>query len=542
MKLSRRIVSAATALATLGLAAGPMNGVAFAEPANVAGLVSHSNRDLTGTPAQVGPRADSHRGAPGERPSSSTADAPAAHPDGLQPVVNERGHISRSIGATTSDDTSGSPLVVNKPPGATTRAAYLGIATTGFTGTPLTSPVTIDGQTVPLDNETSSVIGSYNYFADVTSLVASTLNAAPAGSVSFDVAESNPSLTEGEVLIVIYDDPSVTVDESVDILYGALDPAGDSYQINLTQPIDLSDPATRLEMSVGISYSCQDVDACGSDQYTSVDVDGARLSTSSGGEDDGETANGSLITVGGEGDVVDNPADPYALPNGPRSDDELYDLRPFVSDGDTQISVATSNPSNDDNVFLTVFYMNPPAKDIVAGQLEPYDQPTTPYLRRSCLLDLSGVPDETVFVHEQKYRMSGQARCRRLKVSFSVDMYKQSVPSSWQTWADIPWTEGDTPDILATWGPSDVTVTFNRNLRRAGFEIEPDPFTVQTYQATMTGAGGPGGTFTRDVAGNAGARLIAAKGVGTQRIKTIQVTDISPGPADFAIARVRGAF
>jgi hypothetical protein len=59
------------------------------------------------------------------------------------------------------------------------------------------------------------------------------------------------------------------------------------------------------------------------------------MTTSAGGEDDGESADGALITAGGLDDSNANPADPYATDNGdPRQDDELYDLIPFVSNGD----------------------------------------------------------------------------------------------------------------------------------------------------------------------------------------------------------------
>jgi hypothetical protein len=38
-------------------------------------------------------------------------------------------------------------------------------------------------------------------------------------------------------------------------------------------------------------------------------------------------------------------------------DDELYDLIPFVANGDTQIDVATINPSNDDNILFGAFFL-----------------------------------------------------------------------------------------------------------------------------------------------------------------------------------------
>lgn len=304
---------------------------------------------------------------PGTRPASSSRLAPLAAManGGLQVMDNERGHVSKSIAGFTSDDSSGTAKSIRKPADATVRKAYLAYATTGFTGSALSQPLTLDGQPVPLTNQVSSGISSYNYFADVTSLVKPKVDAAPAGPVSITVAEPQPELTEGEILEVVYDDPAITVDQTVSILYGALNPSGDSYRIQLASPISLSNPATRLEMSLGISYSFQ---IGGVQQYSTVDVNGRRLTTSAGGEDDGASHNGALLTVGDDTDSTANPTDPQATPTGPRSDDELYDLRPFVANGDTSIKVDTANPSLDDNVFLATFTMNPPVTEVATGK------------------------------------------------------------------------------------------------------------------------------------------------------------------------------
>jgi hypothetical protein len=72
-----------------------------------------------------------------------------------------------------------------------------------------------------------------------------------------------------------------------------------------------------------------------------------------------------LFTIGGLDDAADNPTDPLqrsADGQLPRvTDDELYDLRPFVAEGDTLITVDTLNPSNDDNIFLAYFVTSVPA-------------------------------------------------------------------------------------------------------------------------------------------------------------------------------------
>jgi hypothetical protein len=105
-------------------------------------------------------------------------------------------------------------------------------------------------------------------------------------------------------------------------------------------------------MSLGIGYGYQDSSII--DQYSQVDINGRRLTTSAGGQDDGTSESGGLITLGGVGDSPDNPANPYALPGalGDRSDDELYNVASYIRTGDTSFDVSTVNPSNNDNIFF----------------------------------------------------------------------------------------------------------------------------------------------------------------------------------------------
>ena len=201
------------------------------------------------------------------------------------------------------------------------------------------APLTLDGQDVPVTQEVANGIGSYNYLADVTSILKTGIDAAAAGEILLPVGEPATWYVDGAILVVIFDDPAVTEPQSVTMMYGALSPSGDEYRVALAEPIDLRDPATRLEMSLGISYSYQ---TDGTQQFSTVNVNGQPLTGSAGGEDDGEPDNGALLTVGGLGDSPEKPEDPWATPTGPRSDDELYDLRPFVSTGDRAIWVATS--------------------------------------------------------------------------------------------------------------------------------------------------------------------------------------------------------
>jgi hypothetical protein len=152
-------------------------------------------------------------------------------------------------------------------------------------------------------------------------------------------------------LLVIFSDP-LTFNKTIVILFGGLASGGDNYSITLATPIDPIAPGALLNMGLGIEFGFQ-----GSEQYSIVNVNGQRLTTSAGGGDDaqGSIANSSLITVGGLGDSNANPANPFALPTTHTSDDELYSLLPFIDNTTLNILVNTSNPSNDDNVFLAYF-------------------------------------------------------------------------------------------------------------------------------------------------------------------------------------------
>jgi hypothetical protein len=81
-------------------------------------------------------------------------------------------------------------------------------------------------------------------------------------------------------------------------------------------------------------------------------VNGTTITENAGNHDDGaQTANGSLITVGGFDDPFSALLPTYA------DDHERYNLVPFIDDGDTQITIDTFNTSADDNIFLAAFYV-----------------------------------------------------------------------------------------------------------------------------------------------------------------------------------------
>lgn len=273
--------------------------------------------------------------------------------ESIDPVVTETGLISLSVDGNGTNDVSGT-IQVNKPDGATVRSAYFAAASTGFYNYSIPNGgVQIDGTGVNWDMTEASSISSYNHWADVTDIVKAKIDAAAAGLVDFTITESSTYYVDGEILAVIFDDPNQTITNTVVLLFGAQDINGDTFAIGLADPIDKSDPNLVLDLSLGISYGYQP-----SGQRSEIDVNGTRMTSSAGGQDDGEASNGALLTVGGIGDTNDNPADPYATDSGgPRTDDELYNLLPFVNDGDTNINVFTINPSDDDNIFFAALFL-----------------------------------------------------------------------------------------------------------------------------------------------------------------------------------------
>jgi hypothetical protein len=266
----------------------------------------------------------------------------------MSAVVTETGKITLSVDGVGTLAASGN-VQVDKPAGGTVDSAYFMCASTYGAGAIADGAVSLAGTPVSWDQHV--VNGSWdNHFADVTSDVSAALNAAAAGVSDVVVAESNPGAVDGCVLAVIFNDPAQTEDRTAVLMFGGQSTTGDTFTITLADPIDTSDPGLTLDMGLGISFSYQGVDghACGGGQYSVMEVNGQALSDCAGNYDDGIDSDGALLTVGGVGDSNDNPADPDNV----TEDDELYNLIPFVENGDTVIEVDSVNPSNDDNIFL----------------------------------------------------------------------------------------------------------------------------------------------------------------------------------------------
>jgi len=246
-------------------------------------------------------------------------------------------------------------IQANIPTGSTIERAYLYAASVWnmspvyevtFNGTtlPLSSAITLS----PNNNPATTVVW------DVTNIIASSFTG---GIQDFSIVENGDN--DGAVLVVAYSNSSTQGFTSI-ILDGELAPQGDTVQFDF-------EPYTRGDflVSLAISYSRQP-----SAQATEIDVTtnsttNRRLTTSAGGQDDGDSMDpGALITVGGIGDNPANPG-PFTQPDndssnpGPRTDDEYYNLAlgnsansaPFIQRGDTFVEFTTVNYTDDDNVF-----------------------------------------------------------------------------------------------------------------------------------------------------------------------------------------------
>lgn len=322
----------------------------------------------------------------------------------LAPFYSVDGQVTLSLDAAGTNDYAGRTIRVDKPDGATVRKAFLFAASTGFTEyVPTGGDVTLDGHAfswIPGDTIWNG-IDSVNVAADVTTLVKSKIDAAPAGEVDFNVNEPrNTYNMDGEILAVVFDDPSAPVTNSVTLMYGAQDTSGDSFDVSFGSPLDTSDPNLALDLSLGISYGFQP-----DGQYSEVDVNGNEMTSSAGGQDDGEGENGALITVGGIGDSNDNPPDPTATDDtclsaegdpAPRCDDELYSLLPFVSNGDTGLTIDTYNPSADDNIFFAALVAHDASavvvRDLALGPDSGVDQAGTSHTFTATYRDQNGDP------------------------------------------------------------------------------------------------------------------------------------------------------
>ncbi len=266
------------------------------------------------------------------------------------------------------------PLSAEIPAGSTVEKVFL-YAVTQFDPSVASVTVELDGVEYVLaptaDNTYDGCCDllSFKYTgADLTAQVAAKFVSDGPGVITFVAEEISPGIetTDGMALVVIYSNPGLPF-KSIFVSDGSLAATAATTELNLAEPLDKTIPGFEATLALGRSFSAQDQsglasDQCGVDdnQGSTVDINGVRLTSCAGNFDDSidEISNGNLITVGGVGDVVDNPSDPFQFPADgaiPRvADDELYDLEPLLAQGITKIVMDTVNASLDDLIFLSV--------------------------------------------------------------------------------------------------------------------------------------------------------------------------------------------
>jgi hypothetical protein len=285
------------------------------------------------------------------------------------------------------------------PAGATILKAYL-YASTWAVNVPVTASVDIslDGntKTLPaLPNNDFVVtanghdLGSYR--TDVTTDVATALGIDSGHVFSVnDGVNLNTGNVDGVGLVIVYRTNTLPSDTSVLIFDGGLSASPATQTLSFGSPVDTTDPDFSAEMRLAIGFSAQGTagsPVCGGSLQmdSQVDVNGIRLTSCAGNLDDGDAfQNGALFTIGGVGDDLNNPSNPFQRAGEANSstvnDDERYDISSFIENGDTHLDFDTINTSTDDLVFLSILAfkgvivdMNPTPQQQVAGELLPID-------------------------------------------------------------------------------------------------------------------------------------------------------------------------
>lgn len=291
------------------------------------------------------------------------------------------GNVGLSVDAGGSTaDTLPNGLTADVPVGSQVVAAYLYTSTydetftTGNTISQAEAGGTFGGATVnytALIPNASSALPLQGGIANVTATVQSVVNPLGANAVggvyNFATTESNTAYQDGEVLVVVYTNPTLPT-ASIGILDGAASSTGDTSSINFA-----SNPSgSTVLMSVGDGFS---YDLGGGGQSSTINVDGSLLTSAAGNCDesqDGGTppnatscANGDLITAGvvglnGDGSVDTTYSNPFTTvgDTNTATDHELYNVSSLINPaaGDT-ITLNTQNTSLDDNIFEETFYV-----------------------------------------------------------------------------------------------------------------------------------------------------------------------------------------
>ncbi len=263
------------------------------------------------------------------------------------------GELTAVAGGSTASTYN---ITLPKPVGATTvNKIFIYYAHTLLSGSELgANAITINGVNPNLSVYTSSgtsLVGycRYNEVSTTATALVNTLNSLTAGTTtSIAVNEGGNSLKiDGVGILVLWNVPTKPLGRFV-IQMGSLitgpTAASQSFTVN---PIDKTLIGFSATMGVGISFSTGN--NTGNFQLSQLKIGAATptavVTSNAGGYDDGQFANGGLITLGGYGDSP-----------GSNDADELYDVASFLSNGQTQISYSLKDVDTVYDDFINVVY------------------------------------------------------------------------------------------------------------------------------------------------------------------------------------------
>lgn len=159
---------------------------------------------------------------------------------------------------------------------------------------------------------------------------------------------------------------------------------------------------------------------------------------------------------------------------------------------------------------------------------QPINNPDAAYQAATTRFDMSG----------DEFSTYTSLTSGSLTLTFSEALERRVIPGSWGTWSEAPFSERD-PSVGFDLGYCASCTSVSMNLSSAvsifGFEAEPNPFSLNGFTANFFRNGGLVGSVTRDVNGDAGARLFAFENAGG--IDEIQF--LSLNQVDFAMAAFR---
>src|SRR5205085_4805904 len=176
-------------------------------------------------------------------------------PTGLHPEQTYSGKFVLSVDGKGYGASCGT-IRVQKPAGATVFAAWMAGATIPTSTTINNGDITINGTGVTWSESIASSIGGNNVWGEVTSIVKPIVDVAAAGIVNLTVCEGNKTDDiDGEVLAVVFADASLTRNNTIVLLFGTQQTTGDDFSVDVANPIDKTDAALKIDMSLGIGYS-----------------------------------------------------------------------------------------------------------------------------------------------------------------------------------------------------------------------------------------------------------------------------------------------